>query len=91
MQHYGIAPAALLASPVRLLWSMHRYVDRLRAESDLRALNVQLCAAVTAQGEEKFHAELRAQLLEQMGTVTRTEEKPSSRDDLAAFMQVNAA
>ena len=86
-REFALDPAALLEMPIRLFWSMSRHIDRLRAEQDLRDLNVALCAAVTAQGDQQFLNELRGSLIEQMGTVMRQREVVSDKADIRKLME----
>lgn len=51
----------LLKTPIKRFWFLHRHVDRIRAESDIRQLN--LLGAVTAQDSfNKAHEDLRRSL-----------------------------
>ena len=79
-----MAPQALLKLPIRLFWSMSRHVDRVRAEQELRLLDLHLiCAAGPFGGQSKETIEsYRAMLLEQRGEVSRAQEVYSAKNDI---------
>lgn len=61
----------VLAIPVRTFWSFLKNINRLRAEEDMRAIDVALA------GNNPKHAEkMREALTEQLGKVSSGVEKP---------------
>jgi hypothetical protein len=66
---------------------MVRHIDRIQAQQDLRAMNVFLVAGATVQGDKEALPNLRAALMDQMGTVMRFKEKPTEAKDILSFMQ----
>jgi hypothetical protein len=64
MHFYGLSDTEVLAMPIRRFWLLHKCVDRLAAEADMRALY----NAASAQGGEAFkeHSE---RLRERVGDV----------------------
>lgn len=57
---YGMAYWDVMALPIRMFWVMNSYVDRLRAEEELRAIEVH-ASAQSAEGfrqiSERLHRE----------------------------------
>jgi hypothetical protein len=47
MKVYGYKRRDLLSEPIKFFWFLHKQIDRLRAEEDLRSLH--LMAGVTSQ------------------------------------------
>lgn len=69
---YGIAPRELLATPIRVFWTLNANIPRISAEKDLRTLNVMITAAHgDKDGVERFQSALR----EQIGEVERVESR----------------
>jgi hypothetical protein len=72
---------------IRWFWAMVRNLDRIRASEELRNLNVMLVAAAAAQGDSNSLKELRAALVDQMGTVMRFREKTSSKAEIMSVIE----
>jgi hypothetical protein len=73
--------------PMRFFWSSVRHVDRLRAEQDLRALNVALTSGITVQsGEMKSLEDFREQMGDALGSPMRFEEQAASQDEILKFL-----
>lgn len=53
---YGIGYREVMSLPVRAFWVMNQNIDRLRAEQDLRTINV----AIATQSEESYKATVEA-------------------------------
>lgn len=64
MKNYGMSISDILTLPLRRFWFLANQVDRIRAEEDLRLLQV-LASSQSAEGYEKAVDSLR----EQMGQV----------------------
>ena len=65
---------------------MNKHLDRVRAERDLRNLNVELAAAAASQGDEKIITQVRNNLISQLGVTIKLEEKLSSREEILKLM-----
>lgn len=79
----------VLALPIRMFWCLSRHIDRIRAEQELRLLDLHLVASSVAAGAGKDHVDqYRAVLMEQRGTVVKEQEKVSSKNDILALMKM---
>ena len=65
---------------------MNKHLDRVRAERDLRNLNVEIAAAAASQGDEKIITQVRNNLISQLGITIKLEEKLSSREEILKLM-----
>ena len=74
MKFYGLADDHVLAMPLKRFWLLHRSVDRLTAEDDLRAM--QIGAAVQSGDGYK---QAVAALQKQMGKIIVTSMRSSAR------------
>lgn len=66
---------------------MSRHVDRLNADDDLRRFDSGLLTAAAASGgmDQEQINEHRSRLVEQRGTVMRSEERRASSHEMADF------
>jgi hypothetical protein len=67
---YGLAPAAVLALPIKTFWLMEHNINRIRADADLRQLRLS-AAATNTKGIE----EMSKQLAAEMGSVVIASEE----------------
>ena len=84
---FGISPNDLMELPIHMFWSMCQNIDRIRAEKDLRSLNVQLAACVAAQGESSVLKEIRNALTKAVGMTVRVKEKLTSKEDIMKIVR----
>lgn len=61
MREYGHSYYDVLALPLKTFWMLNRYVDRLRAEADLRALAIQN-ASQSGEAAQKISEHLRMEV-----------------------------
>jgi hypothetical protein len=50
MREYPMGFREVMQLPLRTFWSLNRYIDRLRAEEDLRSLQVAVAASTAGEG-----------------------------------------
>jgi len=82
-------PVQLLNLPIRLFWCLSRHVDRIRADNDLRLLDLYLITVGAAMGGGKEALDgYRAALMEQRGTIVKEAVKVSSPDDIMRLMEM---
>lgn len=58
---YGERRHDVLAMPIQTFWMMHKNIDRVMAEADLRLLSV-YAYAQSGEGIEKFSEDMRQQM-----------------------------
>jgi hypothetical protein len=72
-----------------MFWFLSRHVDKIRADKELRALDLNLVtASVAAGGGKETLEQYRGSLLQQRGEIVRTKEDTSSKDDILAMMEM---
>ena len=52
--HYAVSPLELLGVPLTMFWMLSRNIDRLRAEEDVRNLQVARAAQADGEGVKAF-------------------------------------
>ena len=72
--------------PLTLFWSMCRHTERIRAEKDLRLLNVMLAATVASQGDSSLLKETRSQLISSLGITVKMSEEVTSKEDILKIL-----
>lgn len=72
--------------PLNLFWSMCRYTERIRAEKDIRMMNLLLATAVAAQGDSSLLKEIRAQLVSSLGVTVKMAEEVTSKEDILKIL-----
>lgn len=72
--------------PLTLFWSMCRHTERIRAEKDLRLLNVMLAATVASQGDSSLLKETRSQLISSLGITVKIAEEVTSKEDILKIL-----
>lgn len=60
MKFYGLGDEQVLRMPIRRFWLLHRSIDRLQAEQDLRLLAISV-GAQSAEGYKSTSERLRAE------------------------------
>jgi hypothetical protein len=77
LEFYGFADVkSLLATPLATFWMLHRNIDRLMAEKDIRVADV----AIRSQSSDGVRA-LLTDLRTQMGTVVDFDEVLSRQEE----------
>lgn len=83
---FSVSPAEMMQMPLTLFWSMCRFTERIRAEKDLRLLNIAIAAAAAGQGETSLLKEIRAQLTSSLGVTVRMKEEVTSKEDIMKIL-----
>lgn len=87
MRFYGMTYWEVLDTPIAAFWMLHRNIDRLRAEEDLRRLeNTMMAHAGSKEGLEKY----RTKLLGEIGVVF-VEKPVFDREGLKSLKELNKA
>ena len=76
MHFYGIAYRDVLALPVKTFWLLHKNVDRISAERDMRMIMVM----GSVQSSEALNG-MTASLRKQMGVVVEIDEAAAAVED----------
>jgi hypothetical protein len=84
MHFYGLSDTEVLAMPIRRFWLLHKCVDRLAAEADMRALHNAACA----QGGEAFK-EHSDRLQRRVGEVVRMSAREELDTDEVTWDQID--
>ena len=72
MHFYGLSDRHVLDMPIRRFWLLVKNINRISAERDMRTLTV---TTVAAQGNDEARKSYRSQLILEMGTVVKGEDK----------------
>lgn len=84
---FSMKPKEMMDLPIHLFWSMCRNLDRIRAEKDLRALNIFLSASAAVQGDNSMLKEVKRSLLNSIGVTVKIKEEITSKDDILKIMK----
>lgn len=84
---FSLSPKQIMEMPIYMFWSMCRNIDRVRAERDLRTLNIFLAASAAVQGSSEMLDEVKKNLIQSVGLTVRMKEQLTSKEDIMRIIK----